>query len=631
MLPPMVSCAARRGWGRLGRSAAGGPGPRGRAEARLPLALVLVTSAILGCGDPSKTTSRDGGLDAASPVPGTDAGETTAMDAGAAASDAGRGPDAAIVDADPGPDGGPGPLFFEDITLAAGLDFERVPTNEYRSIPDRMTGGVCVLDADGAEGLDLFFALRPSTSGGARLYMSTGRLTYRDETGARGLAVVGDASACLAFDADGDGDDDLLISGLGTLRLFLNQDGVFVDESARLGFVPDPRDLYMSAAAGDLDGDGDLDLVVAGFARYDPSRYMPDEICAELICTAHVFFYDYIPDLLLLRQSDGTYRESSATLAPALREAEPGLMVAIGDLNEDHLADIYVGNDIGHAFRDRPLVRGRDGRFVDDSEHVGLAYNYRGYGIDTMGWSSADVDGNGRVDHVATSFEADPTAVFLCMDDGFCEDRGPDLGTRDLAFSFRWGPALADFDLDGDPDLLEATGHFHSDLEVRDFGFRRGLQQRPNLLENLGGGELRPHQPRTDDGLSVERAARGIAIADLDDDGRPDAVFAPAVGRPLLLHNVRDPQGHYLRVRLVGVSPNTGAVGARVTVRGARRSVFRDRTVGEGYLGNFDPRLLFGIDEPGPVAVQVRWPNGRLSNHDAVDLDREIVIVEPRR
>jgi hypothetical protein len=528
-------------------------------------------------------------------------------------SDAGA-PDAGARDA--GPDLDP---WFEDVTVASGIDLERVAVDGYTTLPDRFSGGVCVLDADGTAPLDLFFALRNDS----RLYVASEPWSYRDETTARGLADVGDAMGCLAFDADGDADTDLLVTTLGGARLFRNDAGTFARADV-LADVFEPLGMYMSSAAGDLDRDGDRDLVIAGFERFDPAAIPPDTMCRLTPCTADLSGFRPLASLLLLRRPDGTYEDATARLAPDLALAEPTLVVAIEDLDEDlgNGVEIYVGNDLGRTYRDRVLARDADGVYRNAADRIGLAYDRRGQGIDTMGWSSADLDGDERIDHVATSYERDATAVFLCTAaDGICLDYAMQMGTEARQHTFRWGAALADFDLDGWPELIEATGHYLTDEEAAAGGHALGRDQPPNLYRNAGGVRLEPVEPIAGEALATAHAARGIAVADLDDDGRPDVVLAPAVGRPALLRNVRPPRGRWLRV----VVPSSAA-GARLSVSTPDRTVMRNVLVGEGYLGNFDPRVLVGVASAATVDVRLRLPDGSELTQTGVATNTQLTL-----
>jgi hypothetical protein len=311
-----------------------------------------------------------------------------------------------------------------------------------------------------------------------------------------------------------------------------------------------------------------------------------------------------------------------------LTENEPTLVVGVADIDADGLSDILVGNDLGFLYLNRVLSRDAESRiFSDRADALGLAYNGRGYGMDTMGWAVGDVDSDGDLDHVVSSFESDPTAIFVCSPEAPCEERGVALGMDARTHTFRWGVGLFDVELDGDLDLLEATGHIFSDDEVAEFGFAAGEEQAPNLFLNDGFGFMSAIDPQSDDALGAARRGRGIAIVDLDDDGLLDVVIASAAGRPLLLRNVTERAGHYLRVVLEGRAPNTAAIGAELEVTAAGRTFRRAVVVGEGYLGNFDPRLHVGLPpEVDAVDVVVRWPSGSETSMAGVAVDGDLMV-----
>jgi hypothetical protein len=515
--------------------------------------------------------------------------------------------------------------WFEEVTATSGLGFERAAREELLSLADRMSGGVCVIDVDGVPPRDVFFANRPTPTGGSRLFVARGPLDYVERTAELGLGDVGDALACLAFDAEGDGDDDLLVPGRGGVRLFETVGGRFADKSERLPAVPATH-LFMSAAAGDVDRDGDVDLFVAGFI--DDDRTLLPERCGPFLCVVDLGRFQGIPNLLLLRGPDGTYMNDVERLAPQAALAEMTLVAGIARMEGRGPVDLWIGNDFGSRYEDRPLrFDPTSRRFEDVSALVGLATNQRGYGTDTMGWSLGDVDGNGEIDHVTSSFSDDATAVYLCAD-GFCEDRARSVGTDATAATFRWGEALGDFDLDGDLDLLEATGHVYFDDELTPFGDRFLDDQPPLLLENREG-VLSSRAAGEGPTFSRDGQHRGIALVDLDEDGRLDAILAPRDGAPIVLHNVHPPRGHWLRIALRGRGADRVVAGTLVTVRHADGTVVRQHVVGEGYLGNFDPRVHVGFPNGAAVDVEVLWPDGTTSRRSAVGVDADSEIAKP--
>lgn len=525
--------------------------------------------------------------------------------------------------------------WFEDVRVAAGIGLDRDPADGYENILDRGSGGVCVLDVDGAGTLDIFFAIRPTPRWGPTLYVASEPWSYHNETAARGLSEVGDASSCLAFDLEGDGDDDLLVVG-DAGRLFRNDGGIFVDVSERLEGRFIYGGLYTSAAAGDVDGDGDVDLLVAGYVLYDPDRFEPDEMCGPANCASQPHQFDRVSNILMIQDDEGRFEDLTAELAPRLTQPFPGLLAAITDLTGDGVPELYIGNDLSEPAH--AMVRQADGTFVDQAEELGLAWDRLGSGLDAMGWTSADFDGNGWLDHTVTSFTFEASGVWMCGEGGaaegvVCEEQADAAGTLPLANTFRWANAAADFDNDGWPDLIEATGHIFTEAEAADFfsGATGESLQRPNFLRNDGTGRLVwVEEPESGDALAMKMSMRGLTAADLDDDGRLDVVMTPSSGHPAVFKNVRPPVGHWLRIVLGAPGPARTTLNSWVEVTTADGQLLqRERRAGEGYCGSFDPRLHFGLPTDEPVSVTVRWPWGETTTLADVAVDAELVIAPP--
>lgn len=513
------------------------------------------------------------------------------------------------------------------MTAEAGLAFTRTPHDGYHTLADRMSGGVCVLDVDGVPPLDLFFAVREARDGTrSHLFVGHGPLDYVDETDALGLREIGDAIGCLAVDADGDGDQDLFVSEVGALTFYRRDDAGFVDATGSLELSVGPTDVLTSIAAGDLDGDADLDLVVAGFID-DASPRTGD--CGGIPCPLVLTEARPVASHLLLHEGE-RFVERTAELAPDLGRLEPTLVVAILDLDDDGLPEIFVGNDLGATFHDRWLERDGTGVFRDQALDRGLSTDAGGHGIDTMGVAIGDVNGDGLLDVAETSFEGLHSPIFLCGRDGFCEENGRNLGLGDVRRSLRWANALVDLDLDGDLDLLESAGHVYLEEEGAPVGVTLAHDQRPNVLVGRGDGSFVLVMPEPGDATFAGRwPGRGAAVVDLDDDGRMDFVMATTRGAPAAFRNVRSPLGHWLRIVLRGRAPNTGGVGARIEVDDGERVRIRSHLAGEGYLGNHDARVHVGLPSDREVDVRVRWPSGAVSTITRAGVDRELVVGEP--
>lgn len=527
---------------------------------------------------------------------------------------------------------GSGGQWFEDVTRAWGITHEKSPGDA--GALNYQAASVCVIDVDGVPPLDLFFVRRGVDDDGSVLYVGQGYGDYADETDARGLGDVGDALGCLAFDADGDADEDLLVVGTGLVALYENDGGTFDDEGWTIEANYGDRYMFISSAAGDFDGDGDLDVAIGGYVDFDEMWKPESGVCRVGIpCEHDPGFYANIPNLLLINEPTSRLLRDEAQLrSPAMggiAQPQPTLAMGAVDVDVDGVLEIFVGNDFRTP--DEVWWRGNASEvFFNMFDRFGIGLTYRGFSHDTMGWSTGDVDGDGYEDHVITGFEDDPTSVHVSRGDEFFEDEAPIIGMRAREDTFRWGAALADFDLDGDVDLAEATGHFYLEAYFGPGNYDGPESQPTNFFENVGG-TFEAVDPVPGDGLATPGNSRGIAVADLDDDGRPDLILGDCCGPPQVLRNVAPRDGHWLRIRLAGDDRNPLGVGARVevTVPGRDDPIVRHRKVGEGYGGNFDPRILLGVGDATTVDVRVRWIGGDVTTLEGVEVDQEITVEQP--
>jgi enediyne biosynthesis protein E4 len=148
------------------------------------------------------------------------------------------------------------------------------------------------------------------------------------------------------------------------------------------------------------------------------------------------------------------------------------------------------------------------------------------------------------------------------------------------------------------------------------------------LLIGGQGGWLTDVTARAGPPLLVPHLGRGLAIGDLDNDGRIDALVV-ADNEPIVyLHN-RTAGGHFLTIALQGTTSNRDGVGARVIVEAAGSRWVSQRRGGGSFLSASDPRLHFGL---GPATridrLQVRWPSGQVDSFQNLDADKGYRIRE---
>ena len=227
-----------------------------------------------------------------------------------------------------------------------------------------------------------------------------------------------------------------------------------------------------------------------------------------------------------------------------------------------------------------------------------------------MGSTSADYDGDGKLDLFKTNFSDDTSTLYHNNGDGTFTDTTFAAGLGINTDALGWGTMFADVDNDGWPDLLVVNGHVYPEVDSAKLG---SFYREPRFLYyNLGNGKFRDVSKTSGPGLAEPRSSRGLAIADLFNDGRLEAVINNLSDRPMLLVNLAKNQNHWLGLRLVGTSSNRDAIGARVTLHSAKRLWVDEVRSGSSYNSSNDLRLHFGLGaETNLTSIQVRWPNGK--------------------
>jgi hypothetical protein len=194
-----------------------------------------------------------------------------------------------------------------------------------------------------------------------------------------------------------------------------------------------------------------------------------------------------------------------------------------------------------------------------------------------------------------------------------------------------WGAAFLDYDNDGRLDIMAVNGHVYPQMDQARLGASAGYHQRKLLYHNVGGGIFDEVAAQYGPVLMEERVSRGLAVGDLDNDGRLDVVINDLDGAPQVLRNEFPNPGHWLLVKLKGKGMNTDAIGAIVKVKAGKLDLMRLVQSGTGYISQEDMRRHFGLG-PEKVAdsVEVIWPDGTTTRRENVKADQVIEIEQPR-
>ena len=385
---------------------------------------------------------------------------------------------AVVLAAAPGnaPPGDASPRFT-DVTESSGVRFTNHGGSGRLLILDTMGGGLACADFDGDGDDDLYLLtgsqLDPYEDDKSapinRLYRNEGGLRFRDVTEASGTGLSGWSMGTAAGDYDGDGDLDLYVTRYGP-DVLLRNDTVsggelrFADvtAAAKLG---DPR-WGTGAAFFDYDRDGDLDLYVANYvdfegrlARYGGDLDHPD--FKDFKQLPH--FFESQPDSLYRNEGDGTFTDVTKE-ARIVDGKGKGLGVCACDFDDDGDDDLYVASD---TTPNSLFVNRGDGTFDELGAEAGVALGGSGRPEGTMGVAVGDIDGDQRFDLLITNFDNEPKSLYRNEGElGFVEvsrEAGLQPGSNPFV---GWGSELQDFDCDGDLDVFMSNGHVITDVPL---------------------------------------------------------------------------------------------------------------------------------------------------------------------
>ncbi len=525
-------------------------------------------------------------------------------------------------------------VFFVDVSRPAGVRFRHRHGGSGRKyMVETMGSGVCWFDADGDSRPDLYWVNGqplPGDEGGgdyrSRLYRNRGDGTFEDVTERAGVGSPGYGMGCAAGDVDGDGDLDLYVTCFGPDRLYLNRgDGRFEDATSKWG-LGDPR-WSSSAAFADYDRDGDLDLYVCNYVDFTIETH---KYCGErrpgYQAYCHPDEYGGVADTLY--RNDGGRFTDVTRAAGVHNPLGKGLGAVWGDYDSDGDPDLYVANDRTPNF----LYRNNgDGTFGDVALLAGVAYGEDGQPQAGMGTDFGDYDGDGDLDIVVTNLDLENNNLYRNNGDGTFTDVALAAGVGGPSYlHVGFGAEFLDYDNDADLDLFVVNGHIIDNIAL----YRDHLTY-PQLnlfMENDGAGRFVDRTAVLGADLGEKRVGRGLAVADYDRDGDLDLALSRCGQEGVLLRNERASERAWLQIDLRGTRSNRFGVGARVEVRAGGRTQIEEVRAGSSYLSQSDLRLHFGLGEAARAEqVRVLWPSGAVQTLGPLQAGRVHTLREPRR
>ncbi len=529
------------------------------------------------------------------------------------------------------------PGKFVDITAASKVSFQYLSSHTAKHyLIETMGAGVALFDYDNDGRLDIFLVngapLADPTPKGTilqksgpqywnRLFHQKPDGTFEDVTEKAGLQGAGYGMGVAVGDYDNDGYEDLYVTAYGGNKLYHNNgDGTFTDVTEKAGVGG--SGWSTSAAWVDLDNDGLLDLVVLRYVQWDFDDIWCGEHRDGYRSYCHPDFFLPIRPLVYHNDGNGHFTEVSQKIG--ISKPGKGLGIAIADYDRDGHIDVFVANDSMVEF----LYHNKgNGTFDEVGLMSGVAVNGDGATYAGMGVDFDDYNNDGLPDLLITDLanqmyalyrnNGDSTFTYASFASGVGRITQPHSG---------WGARFIDYDNDGWKDILIAQGH---DLDTVELNYPNLHYREPILLARNTGQGFVDVSAESGEVFHQPWLGRGLAIGDIDNDGRLDAVITTNDGPVHILHNETPTHNHWITLKLVGHKSNRDAIGAAVKIVTPNGPQFATVTTASSYLSASDKRVHFGLGSENRVqTIEIRWPSGIVQTLHDVRADQILQVNE---
>ncbi len=531
-------------------------------------------------------------------------------------------------------------------------------------------GGVATGDINNDGLTDIYFSA--NSKGNNKLYLNKGNFKFEDITEKAGVKGLSDwCSGVTMVDINADGFLDIYVSTVSNMyglvghnELYINNgNATFTEASATYGL--NTSCTSTQAAFFDFDHDGDLDCYLLNQSHHPHST---------IVDTSKRNLYDSLAGDKFFRNdlsTTGKFTDISVHAGIYQSSVGYGLGIAIADFNNDGWDDIYIGNDFHE--NDYYYVNNGNGSFSESG-----AQHFKHYSRFSMGNDAADYNNDGQLDLITVDMLPDQEKILKTYgsdenldiykmkleSNGYQNQYSKNALQRNngngVSFSetsllsgvsatdWSWSPLFADFDNDGNKDLLITSGivkrpvdldyiKFVSNL-VADNGLHDDGHSNQQAIDAMPDGSSHPFFFKGDGKLSFTDVSdvwgtnnlkgyfTGAAYADFDNDGNVDVAVNCINDKALLLRN-NSPKKNYINFTFKGNTNNTKGIGTKLYLFSNGKMQYQQVMSTRGFQSSVEPLLHFGLGDNAKIdSVLVVWTNQQSQLIKGIENSRNIQL-----